>query len=652
MSKTIHLVFKTHLDIGFTDLSANIVDEYINNYIPKAISTIKELEQKEEKLSWITGSWLINHYLNVSSVEKQQELESLINKGYIGYHGLPFTTHTELMNKRLFNYGLSLYKNLDKRFNKQTISAKMTDVPGHTKAMIPLLAASGIKFLHIGVNTGSAIPSVPPIFNWVADDGSSIIVQYSSNYGAEYKIPGVDDLLIIENNADNCEPPSPFQVINTYKELKEKYPDYNIIPSNLDNYAKAILPYSSNLPIITDEIGDTWIHGVGTDPKKVFIYKKLLAYGEKLIKEKKLIENSKEYNNFYSSLLMIPEHTWGLDTKKYLPDYSNWSIDEFQNARKKNFISLDNIPLKYKVVEDFTKIECAKVFKNAPNKRDHLTYSFFESSHKEQRSYLTRAINSLENKLQDGWKIEDNKIKKSINNCFVDNNGLIVLDYFKCQFSYQTFSSEDYNIFNNTYNRNFKETWAWCCSDFGKPGMEFTKPTPISNNYFPLLISSEKNEFKNTVTLEMEEKTPKSCPSSIKIIISELVDENSISIKCSWKNKVASRLPEAMWFSFFTNDKDYKIKKLGSYIDPFKVVYNGSRSIHAIEEIKGKNLIIKAITTPLVSLGEKKLLKFDNELPLKNGIFHFNIFNNIWGTNFPQWYEDDGSAEFVVSFNT
>jgi len=651
MSKTIHLVFKTHLDIGFTDLSENIISEYTNHYIPKAIETIKELENREEKLSWITGSWLIDHYLKVSSKEKQEEIGALIKQGFIGYHGLPFTTHTELMNTRLFNYGLSLYKNMDKKFNKETISAKMTDVPGHTIAIVPLLVASGIKFLHIGVNTGSAVPDVPPIFNWIAEDGSSIIVQYSANYGAEYQIPGVDDLLIIENNADNCEPPSAQQVIETYNRLKMKYSDYKIIPSNLDNYARAILPYSKHFPTIKDEIGDTWIHGIATDPKKVYIYKKLLAYGEKLIKEKQLIEYSDTYNNFYSSLLMIPEHTWGLDTKKYLPDYSNWSIEDFKKAREKNDISLDNIPPKYQPVENFTKVEFAKVFKNNSKNRDNLTYSFFESSHKEQREYLRKAIDSLPIELRDEWKNEDNQEHVSIDKISVDKKGRIDLGYLKCQFSYQTFSTEDYNLFNNTYNRNFKESWIWCCSDFGKPGMEFAKPIPIHKNYYPKLISMKKEKDKNIFVFEMEKGTPKSCPIKIKIVLYKLIESNSVYIKCSWENKEASRLPEAMWFSFFTNEKGYKIKKFDLYINPREVVYNGARAIHGIEEIKGENLTIKNLTTPLVSLGKKKLLNFDNKASKKNGKFHFNIFNNIWGTNFPQWYEDKGSTEFIIKFN-
>ena len=37
-------------------------------------------------------------------------------------------------------------------------------------------------------------------------------------------------------------------------------------------------PLRAQLPVITQEIGDTWIHGVGTDPKKVAQYRELLRW--------------------------------------------------------------------------------------------------------------------------------------------------------------------------------------------------------------------------------------------------------------------------------------------------------------------------------------------------------------------------------------
>ena len=32
--KKVYVVYKTHLDVGFTDLAKNVLDKYVNDYIP------------------------------------------------------------------------------------------------------------------------------------------------------------------------------------------------------------------------------------------------------------------------------------------------------------------------------------------------------------------------------------------------------------------------------------------------------------------------------------------------------------------------------------------------------------------------------------------------------------------------------------------
>ena len=31
------------------------------------------------------------------------------------------------------------------------------------------------------------------------------------------------------------------------------------------------------------------------------------------------------------------------------------------------------------------------------------------------------------------------------------------------------------------------------------------------------------------------------------------------------------------------------------------------------------------------------------------GAMHVNLYNNVWGTNFPMWYEEDARFRFVLS---
>ena len=45
--------------------------------------------------------------------------------------------------------------------------------------------------------------------------------------------------------------------------------------SNLTEIANALDPFRSQLPIVTQEIGDTWIYGVPSDPVKVARYREV-----------------------------------------------------------------------------------------------------------------------------------------------------------------------------------------------------------------------------------------------------------------------------------------------------------------------------------------------------------------------------------------
>lgn len=113
--KKILVVFKTHLDIGYTHLAAHVLDQYMNQMIPAAIKTARQLRETggEERLIWTIGSWLIAEYLRTQSVEKVREMREAIEAGDVRWHGIPFTMHTDIMSAELFEYGLTLSQRLD-----------------------------------------------------------------------------------------------------------------------------------------------------------------------------------------------------------------------------------------------------------------------------------------------------------------------------------------------------------------------------------------------------------------------------------------------------------------------------------------------------------------------------------------------------------
>ncbi|MFS0821518.1 DUF5054 domain-containing protein [Bacillus sp. 1P02SD] len=697
--EVVHVIFKTHLDIGFTDLAENVTQQYIKSYIPKAIELAENLDTMETSAGfvWTTGSWLIHEYFKQANEEETKRMTAAIEAGYIAWHGLPFTTHTELIDAELFQHGLSLAKRLDAKFGKKTVSAKMTDVPGHTKAMIPYLAKAGIQYLHFGVNPASKVPSVPTIFVWKGKDGSEVIVNYANNYGDVLRIEGLKEVMVFAHTGDNCGPPTLEDIKLEFASLQEKFPNAVIKASTMDQFASKLQEIKHNLPIIHEEIGDSWIHGVATDPKKVAHYRELVRLRNKWIAQGELNVSSEENLLFSDWLLLIPEHTWGLDEKKYLNDYKNYSKQDFHKARVKNTIDKDSVPDKYSYIGSFAMDEfdslSEQIFTTSWDKR---SYQLFESSWKEQRDYIEKAISTLSfgrqkearqalqqlevQKPERGKKLLRTNTAYSLGTfmvTFAQDGSIVSLvdrkgktwasdQYRLGVFSYELFGVENFNRWFEEYVENTSQTHRWSDADQGKPGMELVIPTPKHQLFIPNVVSISKSEIAGNdvvfVELVMPEQ-PVSGFGSPKTVVIEYTfykKSDQIDIELQWFQKEANRLPEALWFSIAVqvdNPNLWKLEKMGELISPLEVVKNGNRNLHAVDKgvyYHGADgeVQIETRDSPLVSPGQKRLLQFDNTFaPLEGGI-HFNLYNNIWGTNFPMWYEEDGKSRFRLKLNT
>ena len=70
MIRKVLLIFKTHLDIGFTDYASNVRTKYQEEYLPAAVRVARENEHTDHRFVWTTGSWLIREALK--QMEPQQ----------------------------------------------------------------------------------------------------------------------------------------------------------------------------------------------------------------------------------------------------------------------------------------------------------------------------------------------------------------------------------------------------------------------------------------------------------------------------------------------------------------------------------------------------------------------------------------------------
>ncbi|WP_455584277.1 DUF5054 domain-containing protein [Bacteroides sp.] len=657
----VRLIFKTHLDIGFTDLGANVLNTYVNDFIPAALDLSESMVGGEDgyKYPWTTGSWLLWEYMEKASPVNKQRMEKAIQRNDFFWHAFPFTMEAELCDSSLFTAAFSVSRQLDYRFNRRTIAAKMTDVPGISRSVIPVMKRQGISLLHIGTNPCVPLPKVPTLFRWRNTDGSEINVIYQLGYGEFLKLPGTTTAAFLCFTSDNHGPHSKEQIKEIYASIRKRFPKAEIVASSLDDVARDIEKYCQNeLPVVTEEIGDTWIWGVASDPKKIAEFRTLMRLRTEWVRSGRLIPGSDLDMHFSLPLLLVSEHTWGLDVKWNLHNWDKYAPEAF---------------------EKFQQSE---------------TYRRMEASWNEKRAFITDALSVLPADMQreayaalseltpgipelKGYEVL-NVDGKTIRTDWFDvkfhpETGAIVkledkklhLDWADDkhvwgEFAYQTFSEDVFKNFIAQYCPPNPPDWAQL--DYGKHQLAATG-TPHQTWVYQLRKAYRKKEMQGvSVVLELglpqKENLTYGAPQTVFLKYTFLREKKAIEVELNWFDKKKNRIPEALWCSFIPalgKQPLLVLDKMGTEVDVTDVVENGSRHMHAVTgDIRisdnRKQVKIHSWDAPLVVLNRRDIMYFDNEPADPSKGTNFCLFNNTWGTNYPQWFGEDMKFRFSISF--
>ncbi len=638
--KRVHLVFKTHLDIGFTDHAEKVRRQYHERFIPQAIETGAHFyaeNPEEPKFIWTTGAWLIWDHLNSRSPAEVAALEQAIERGLIRWHGLPFTTHTELMSPDLFRAGLSYSQELDRRFGKKTIAAKMTDVPGHTLGMVPLLAEAGIRFLHLGVNTASPTPEVPDVFRWRAPDGAEVVVMYQRSYGETYFPEGFDDGLSFAHTQDNIGPQSVPQTAEAYRDLRRLEPGAILRAATLEDYGAILWEERERFPVLKLELGDSWIHGSATDPLKTAKFLALQRLYDRFAGE----GLDKRRLAFGRGLAMVAEHTCGVDIKSYLRDDKAWAKADFNAARKTDY-----------------------------------RFAYTEASWDEQRGYIDQAVAELDAEDQHeaqtvlselfapalvgsasrdtrlsagGWSIELDEVTGDVTALtsprgrrMAGRAGSLIA------YRYESYDAADVARHMDSYLTHRQE---WAVLDHDKPGLG-RSGAALSKVFVPHLESAGEGSLLLSMPAEAVERF--GAPRQLAIEFS--ADGEALQLRLSLRDKAANRMPEASFLSFTPEvAKDWAFRKMGLWHQSGNFARSGGGQLQSVTAVRGEfgvsngALVVAPLDTPLIAPQNWDFMSFCRGLPdFQEGI-RFNLHNNKWGTNFPMWWEGDFSARFRIS---
>ena len=154
--------------------------------------------------------------------------------------------------------------------------------------MLKLLKENGVIGLSEGMNSRMVPVNVPSAFNWMSLDGSISMptIWHWGGYGQPgengnpIRLPNTGHALAYEWRGDNLGPPETAQEVfdNAHRELTNfvlnptnaSDDTITVVSSSLDEYFHAILTDGvfQHLPVVKEDLSDSWIWGVASDPIK------------------------------------------------------------------------------------------------------------------------------------------------------------------------------------------------------------------------------------------------------------------------------------------------------------------------------------------------------------------------------------------------
>lgn len=341
--RQIHVVFKTHVDLGYTAPFEEVLRLYRTSMLETLLQNLDRTADRKpgRRFVWTLSTWILEQCLDPAHTRPElvRKLEHYIRAGQVVWGLMPFTTHSEFFGLEEMCRSVYAARRLAERYRVPVpTAAKMTDVPAHTSALAMAFAEAGCRFFQIGVNPNSRPPEVPPLFWWLLPGDRRLLCHYHATYGSPL-LPAQDwpwkHWLSIQMTSDNVGPQS-LELLGVLDWIESRF-DWPVCRTGrLEDFSEAVIrDLGDKLPVLDKELADWWIHGIASQADKTAVARRTkdrLPSIETLASAKALADGTSvspavknACRQGYENLSLYTEHTWGdhsTDARKAVPDGS------------------------------------------------------------------------------------------------------------------------------------------------------------------------------------------------------------------------------------------------------------------------------------------------------------------------------------------
>jgi hypothetical protein len=143
----VHLLHHSHVDIGYTHVQTEVIQKHFD-YFEQVIDLARKSADYPagSQFKWnVEVLWAVDSYLKQAPEEKRHEFIEAVKKGWITLDALYGNELTALCRPEELVRLVGYAQKLGKQCGVKIDSAMITDVPGYTWGIVPVLAQSGVK---------------------------------------------------------------------------------------------------------------------------------------------------------------------------------------------------------------------------------------------------------------------------------------------------------------------------------------------------------------------------------------------------------------------------------------------------------------------------------------------------------------------------
>ena len=355
----VYLLPHSHVDIGYTHLQTDVERSHWQFYEQAIEASRKTADYPPgAQFKWnVEVLWATDSYLKQATPEKRKAFIEAIRKGWIGLDALYGNELTALCSQEELVRLTDFAGRLSSRYGLTINTAMISDVPGYTWGIVPVLAQRGVKYFSIGPNGGHRIGYtlsewgdkpfwwlspcgrrkvlvwIPRTGYWRGFQGEAQLMSYLRRLeGTDYPF----DLLQVRHClGDNAGPGVQLSEFAKKWNTRYTYPKVKIATTS-EMFADFARRYGEKLPEFRGDFTPYWEDGAGSSALETGLNR---AAAERLVQAETLWAllrpgtfPDKDFYAAWRNVILYDEHTWGAHNSISQPDSdfakAQWKIKQ------------------------------------------------------------------------------------------------------------------------------------------------------------------------------------------------------------------------------------------------------------------------------------------------------------------------------------